>query len=169
MERRLKIRLRADAWRDEQWLPRFVRTLEAGGCRPPRWQLSDLDDGWEARADRSDRTQRIRLVNDQDDDWTLTVETGPREARALAGGEWWIGAALGVAAFVVGRARLGTMPALAAAIAVMVTCGILPHLARRPAPLADEPDPVDEELLDRVRRGAEAFTGFQVLDDWREP
>ena len=166
MQRELKIRAKAESWRDDDWLPRFVRTIEAGRRRADRWQCSLLDDGWEARADRFDRTQRIRLVNEHDDDWTLTVESGPRDARVFPGGEWWIGAALGVAAFVVARGPLGALPALAAAIAVMVTCGILPHLARRPIPVGDEPDAVDQELLERVRRGAEAFTGFQVLSDW---
>src|SRR4051812_44177884 len=161
MERQLKIRARAESWRDDDWLPRFVRTLEAGRRRAERWHCSLLDDGWEAQANRFDRTQRIRLVNDRDDHWTLTVESGPRQARTLPGGEWWIGLALGVAAFVAARGSIGTLPALAAAIALMVTCGILPHLARRPIPVGDEPDAVDEELLARVRRGAEAFTGFQ--------
>jgi hypothetical protein len=49
---------------------------------------------------------------------------------------------------------------------------VLPRLAWRAAPpaLGDEPDEVDDELLDRVRRGAAAFAGFRLLTrDWQEP
>ena len=52
-------------------------------------------------------------------------------------------------------------------------CGlVLPQLAwRAPAVTpGDEPDDADSELLDRVRRGAEAFAGFELISpDWAEP
>ena len=68
----------------------------------------------------------------------------------------------------------GSIVAGAAALVMLLFAGlVLPHLFWRktlsPTP-GDEPDPVDEELLERVRRGAEAFTGFQLITpDWHEP
>lgn len=180
VQRQLKLKIRGDAGRDE-WLARFVRTLEVGQRRARLWNLRPLDDregrfGWEARADRSDRTERLTLSLPSDDDpalseWTLTVESGPpeRAPATLRGGEWLLGLALGVAAFLVVRGALG----VAVGVALLLVCGlVLPYLVWRAPPVTpgDEPDDVDSELLDRVRRGAEVFIGFEVVTpDWHEP
>jgi hypothetical protein len=162
---------------DEDWLGRFVRTLEVGQRRARRWTLRPLDHtvGWEARADLADRTERITLLRHADEEWTLTVESGPpeRAPARLPGGEWLVGFALGLAAFDVARRHIGDWPAVGAGLFVLMFCGlVLPDLIWRRAPVTpgDEPDDVDSELLDRVRRGAEAFVGFEVLSpEWGEP
>jgi hypothetical protein len=189
MQKQLKLKLRTDTSWDEvardEWLARFVRTLEAGQRRARRWHLRSVSDGgrfgWEARVDRADRTQRLTLSADNDvapmaAEWTLVAESGPPETPAiqLRGGEWLVGAALAVAAWLVVRPGFGSIVAGAAALVMLLFAGlVLPHLFWRktlsPTP-GDEPDPVDEELLERVRRGAEAFTGFQLITpDWHEP
>jgi hypothetical protein len=183
VQKQLKLKIRgAD---HEEWLARFVRTLEVGRRRARRWSLRPLDDregrfGWEARADLSDRTERLTLSLPADGDrtvseWTLLVESGPpeRAPATLRGGEWLIGLALGATAFLVVRGQLGEVPAIIAGLALLLICGlVLPQLAWRAPPVTpgDEPDEVDAELLDRVRRGAEAFVGFEVVTpDWDEP
>jgi 4-amino-4-deoxy-L-arabinose transferase-like glycosyltransferase len=190
MQKQLKLKLRADqapSWDEvarEEWLARFVRTLEAGKRRARNWHLRPLDltgrIGWEARVDRPDRTQRLTLSADNEvaptaAEWTLIVESGPPESgpASLRGGEWLVGAALAVAAWLVATPRFGWVAGALAAVTLLLVCGlVLPHLAWRkdsPTP-GDEPDPVDEELLDRVRRGAEAFAGFQLITpEWHEP
>ncbi len=184
MQKQLKLKIKSGE-PHEEWLARFVRTLEVGRRRARRWTLRPLDDregrfGWEARADLSDRTERLTLSLPSDvdpgvSDWTLTVESGPpeRAPATLRGGEWLLGVALGIAAYLVVRRQLGDVPALAAALALLFVCGlVLPHLAWRTAPVTpgDEPDEVDAELLDRVRHGAETFVGFElVTPDWGEP
>jgi hypothetical protein len=82
-----------------------------------------------------------------------------------------VGAALALAAFVVARPRIGAVAAALCGLVLALICGeVLPRLAwRAPAPIGDEPDGIDQELLERVRRGAEAFAGFQLLTrDWSE-
>jgi hypothetical protein len=184
VQRQLKLRIRTidrDDWPHQEWLARFVRTLEVGQRRARRWSLRALDDregrcGWEARADRADRTERLTLSLAADDDpalseWTLTVESGPPEKApaTLRGGEWLLGLALGLAAFLVVRGSLGVV----AGILLLLACGlVLPYLVWRRPPVTpgDEPDDVDSELLARVRRGAELFVGFEVVTpEWREP
>jgi hypothetical protein len=175
VQRALKLKIAGAS--DEEWLARFERTLEVGRRRARRWTLRPLDHahGWEARTDLGDRSERLTLSQLSDEEWSLTVETGPpeRAPATLRGGEWLIGIALGLAAFFVARREIGDWPAAAAGLALLWFCGrVLPHLAWRPAPVTpgDEPDSVDHELLDRVRRGAEAFVGFEVLSpEWGEP
>src|SRR4051812_32122630 len=136
MQKQLKLKVRAGSSEEarEEWLARFVRTLEVGRSRTRLWDLRALDDsegrfGWEARADGPDRTQRLILSAAGDLDlaaaeWTLTVESGPPEAAppALRGGEWWVGLALGIAAFLVVRAQLGTVPGVAAGLGLLLIC-----------------------------------------------
>ncbi len=183
MQRQLKMRLRGGSTWDElaaeEWLPRFVRALEAGRRRAPRWQLRALDEdegvvGWEAMSERHDRTHRLTLSTEAAADlaaaeWTFTVESGERAPVTLRGGEWWVGAALALVGYLVARHRLGVAAALASALALLGACVILPHLfLRSQPPPSDEPDPVDEELLDRVLRGAVGFSGFELsTPDWR--
>jgi hypothetical protein len=186
MQRELKLRVHAQstwgALAGEDWLGRFVRTLEAGRRRAPRWQVRLLDGsdgrvGWRAEAHAADRTMRISLTADGDGDpgaaeWRLRLESGPLErAPRLRGAEWWVGALLAVAGYLAAREHVGVLGALAAAVALWLTCGILPHLFERPLPeLGDEPDPADQDLLDRVQRGAASFAGFELLTtEWSEP
>jgi hypothetical protein len=175
VQKALKLKIAGTS--EEDWLGRFVRTLEVGRRRARRWTLRPLDHtvGWEARADLADRTERITLSQHGGEEWMLTVESGPpeRAPATVRGGEWLIGVALGVAGFFVARRQIGDALAAAAGLFLLLFCGlVLPHLAWRASPVTpgDEPDEVDSELLDRVRRGAEAFVGFEVVSpEWGEP
>jgi hypothetical protein len=166
VQKQLKLRVRGAA--EEEWLARFVRTLEVGRRRARRWHLRSLDHGWEARSDLADRTERLTLVR-SDEDWTLTVESGPPERAPSRLNEWLLGVALGLAALSMLRSRWGVV----AAVALLLGCGLfLPRLAWRIPVVTpgDDPDPVDEELLERVRRGAESFAGFELITpEWGEP
>ncbi len=185
MERRLKLRLlhpSVTEWSDllaEDVLARFCRTLEAGR-RGTLWRVEPLGDparyGWQARTERSDRWQRLVLSASSeaeqpaDVEWTLTIDSGAREGATLRGGEWAIGAALGLAAFLGAHRAVGPLPALVGAVVVLLVCGrVLPRLIRRPAYASNGvPDAVDAELLERVRRGAELFPSFQPVGDWQD-
>jgi hypothetical protein len=186
MQRELHLRVHAEStWgglAGEDWLGRFVRTLEAGRRPAAKWQVRFLDGsegriGWQAVAHEADRTWTLALTADGDGEpglaeWTLAVESGPLERTPRwRGAEWGLGALVAVAGYLAAREHVGVFGALAAAVALWLTCGILPHLFERPLPeLGDEPDDVDRELLERVQHGAASFTGFELItNEWSEP
>jgi hypothetical protein len=189
VEKQLKLRLVCPAevadWHDleaEECLARFLRTLDAGRRARP-WRVDPLVEsgrfGWEAHARSGRRVHRVRLATGSVEarpssglEWTLTVggEAGPDGPGVHPwGGEWVVAFAVGVACWAVLHERLGKHLALACALALLMAVGVLlPKLARR-APLDGELDPLDRELLARVRRGAELFPAFRLISrDWED-
>jgi hypothetical protein len=189
VEKKLKLRLIWPAtvadWHDldaEECLARFLRALEAGRRGRP-WQVDPLVEagrfGWEAHVQRHDRLHRVRLAASAAEErpsaaleWTLTVESEAAATAApqLRGGEWMVGLALSLACWAVLHERLGKHLALLCALALLIAAGLLlPSLVRRRPAEPGALDPLDEELLARVRRGAELFSAFRLITrEWED-